>query len=88
MDAIALVSLLVTLAGVYLAMGLLFALFMAFAGVGKIDPAAKEGTWGFRLLIIPGMTVFWPMMLMRLIKGISTPPVERNQHRDQAGGSP
>lgn len=80
------VSIMVMIAGVYLAVGLLFAFYCAFFAVGKIDPAAKNGTWGFRLLIIPGMTVLWPLLLMRLLKGVHTPPIEQNAHRKRAGG--
>lgn len=31
--------------------------------VGKMDSAADHGTWGFRLLILPGMIVLWPLFL-------------------------
>ena len=38
----------------YLACGLVFAMPFVFHGVKKIDPHAAHGSWGFRLLIIPG----------------------------------
>lgn len=81
------ISLLLTLVGLYLGIGVLFALYVAWFAVGKLDPAAKNATWGFRFLIMPGLAVFWPLMLRRLLSGVASPPVERNAHRDRAGGT-
>ena len=67
--------------GAYLACGLLFALPFAFLGVGRIDPHASHGSWGFRLLIIPGALALWPILLRRWAKGIHEPPEERTAHR-------
>ena len=73
----------VTIAFVYLAVGLAFAIPFVLVGVGKVDPVAAKGTWGFRLLILPGSVAFWPMLTLRWLRG--TPrPVERNAHRDAA----
>jgi len=69
------------LVGVYAGVGFLFAIYFAFFGVGKVDPVAKGGTWGFRVAIFPGVMAFWPLFLWRLSKGTGTPPVEKNAHR-------
>jgi hypothetical protein len=71
----------------YLAVGVLFAVAFAFAGVGRIDPLARQGTVGFRLLILPGAAAFWPLLLVRWWRG-TPPPEESNPHRDlaRAGG--
>ena len=74
--------------GVYLACGLLFALPFAFLGVGRIDPHASHGTWGFRLLIIPGATALWPILLRRWVKGIRQPPEECSAHRSCGNQTP
>jgi hypothetical protein len=69
------------LLGIYLACGLIFAVPFALVGVKRIDPHAAQGSWGFRLLIIPGTMAFWPLLLLRWIKGIHEPPEECNAHR-------
>lgn len=67
--------------GVYLVCGLLFAVPFAWVGVKKIDPHAVRGSWGFRLLIIPGAMALWPLLLKRWLSGVHEPPEERNAHR-------
>ena len=69
------------LLGMYLACGLVFAIPFVLAGVRKIDPHAAHGSWGFRLLIIPGTMAFWPWLLHRWMKGVHEPPEEKNPHR-------
>lgn len=69
------------LLGGYLACGFFFAMPFAFVGVRKIDPHAGPATWGFRLLIIPGTMIFWPLLLSRWCRGIHVPPPEGNAHR-------
>ena len=72
---------LLILAGVYLICGLVFSIPFALIGVGKIDPHAAHGSWGFRLLIIPGSILLWPLLSLRWVKGIHEPPEERTAHR-------
>src|SRR5437667_306562 len=56
--------------GAYLACGLLFAIPFVLVGVKKIDPHAAHGSWGFRLLVIPGAMAFWPLLLRRWASGV------------------
>ncbi len=72
------------LLGAYLACGLLFAIPFALVGVKKIDPHAAHGSWGFRVLVIPGAMAFWPMLLRRWVTGVKVPPEECNAHRRAA----
>lgn len=58
---------LVRLAGLYLATGLLVALPFAFRWVNRLDAVAAEGTRGFRLLVIPGAVLLWPVVVGRLL---------------------
>ena len=52
----------------YLLAGLLFAVPFVLRGVNRIDPVAREGSWGFRLIILPGVVALWPLLLRRLAK--------------------
>lgn len=74
------------LLGVYLACGFVFAVPFVLFGVKKIDPHAAHGSWGFRLLIIPGTMVFWPLLLRRRMNGVHEPPEECDAHRRAAKG--
>jgi hypothetical protein len=58
-------ELIVALAGAYVAAGALFAAAFLTWGVSRIDPAARQGTPGFRLIILPGVVALWPFLLFR-----------------------
>ena len=64
-----------SIVGIYLAIGLGFALLFSFVAVGGIDPDAKRMKLSVRLLIIPGTALLWPFMLIKTVlrKG---PPVQ------------
>ncbi len=51
--------------GVYLSLGCVFAVVFVTRGVGAIDPAARGAGWGFRVLIVPGSALFWPLLLKK-----------------------
>ncbi|MDA1267012.1 MAG: hypothetical protein O2816_18180 [Planctomycetota bacterium] len=70
--------------GLYLALGLLFAVPFLLKGAAKIDGDAVEGSWGFKLLILPGTVALWPLLLSRWLR-FDAAPVERSPHRDAAG---
>ena len=74
------IGILLSILGIYLLVGVIFAVPFAFAGAKKVDPAAEEGTLGFKLLILPGSAVFWPLLLKRWMKG-EQPPEEKSAHR-------
>jgi len=69
------------LLAVYLACGLVFAIPFVLMGAKRIDPHAVHGSWGFRLLIIPGAMALWPLLLRRWASGRTSPPEECNAHR-------
>lgn len=78
------IEILLTIMGLYLGVGLLFAIvFTLFGGAKAIDPAAVGATFGFRILIIPGATIFWPLLLKRWVKK-QPPPEEGSYHRQAA----
>lgn len=65
----------------YAALGLLFAVCFVTRGAQRVDTQAVGAGWGFRLLILPGVAAFWPLLLRRWLSGANEPPVERNSHR-------
>ena len=52
----------------YLVLGGVFAIGFALTWAGRLDPVAKEGSVGFRLLILPGAALLWPWLLLRVVK--------------------
>jgi hypothetical protein len=77
-------SWLVRLSGAYLGFGLVFAVPFAFGLVNRVDPVAAHGTRPFRVLIIPGAALLWPLLLQRVLRGETAPPVEQTAHRRPA----
>ena len=53
----------------YLLLGLAFGLWFAWRGAGRLDPLARAGTTGFRLLIVPGASLLWPWLALRSLRG-------------------
>jgi hypothetical protein len=72
------------IAAIYLACGLAFAIPFVLFAVKWIDPHATHGSWGFRLLIIPGTVFLWPLLARRWLSGAHEPPEEHNAHRSAA----
>lgn len=62
------ISILLSLVAVYLVMGLVFSLYFSFSGVKKIDGLAKNSSFGFKLIIIPGSILLWPLLVIKLKK--------------------
>lgn len=62
------VTIILIIVAVYLAAGLLFAIPFVIKGVTQIDESAICSKWGFRLIIIPGVIVFWPVLLMKWMR--------------------
>jgi hypothetical protein len=65
----------------YASVGLLFAMPFVWFGVQRVDSEAQGSSVGFRLLILPGVAAFWPMLVHRWMRGIVEPPREKNPHR-------
>jgi len=56
-----------TIVLIYLVCGLLFAIPFVIKGVDKIDEGAEGSSIGFRIIITPGVIVFWPILLRKWI---------------------
>lgn len=75
--------------GVYAALGVAFAVPFLARGIGRLDPGAHGASWGFRLIVLPGVVAFWPLLLRRWLARAGL-PIESNAHRRaaQSGGGP
>lgn len=62
------VNTLLAMTALYLLCGLLFAIAFITKGVSMIDEGARGAGIGFRIIIIPGVMLFWPFLLLRWIK--------------------
>jgi hypothetical protein len=79
--ALTLAGWLVRLIGIYLALGVLFAVPFVMRGAARVDPAARGAGWGFRLLILPGVAALWPLLARRWLSDATSPPEPRDAHR-------
>ncbi len=62
------ITIFLTLLGIYFAVGTLFALYVVFLGAIKLDPLMKETRKVVRLLVFPGIVATWPLLIGKLIK--------------------
>jgi hypothetical protein len=53
---------------IYLLLGVLFVIPFLIKGLTKVDEGAHGGTIGFKIIIIPGVIVFWPVLLSKWMK--------------------
>lgn len=65
---VAAAQLLVQITTIYAGVGAAFAAMFLWRWVGRLDSAAEHGTWGFRVLVFPGVAVFWPLFVVRVIR--------------------
>jgi len=69
---------LLEIAAIYAMAGLAFAIPFVTGWVGRLDASARMGSWGFRLLIVPGVIGLWPVLagkVWRIRQGRYVPPV-------------
>lgn len=67
-----LVEVILIVVAVYLLLGVLFVIPFLMRGLTKVDEGAHGGTIGFKIIIIPGVIVFWPVLLRKWIKANAT----------------
>ncbi len=58
-------ELIVAMAGAYVAAGAVFAAAFLGWGLSRVDPVGRQGTTGFRLIILPGVVALWPVLLFK-----------------------
>jgi hypothetical protein len=49
----------------YLVLGVVVAVWVEVFALQQLDPVAAHGTWGFRVLVFPGLVLLWPVMLCK-----------------------
>ncbi|MEL6334206.1 MAG: hypothetical protein AAFQ76_16630, partial [Cyanobacteria bacterium J06626_26] len=81
--AVTLVEFLTRAVRVYFTAGLIFAVLFSLLGVQRTDPGARGLAPFFRLIIIPGVSIFWPLFALRLVRG-KQHPIEQTAHRQAA----
>ncbi|MBX2862431.1 MAG: hypothetical protein KTR27_02675 [Leptolyngbyaceae cyanobacterium MAG.088] len=81
--AIALIECLLKAVQIYFIAGLIFAIVFSLLGVQRTDPGARGIAPFFRLIIIPGVSIFWPLFALRLVQG-KQHPIEKTAHRQAA----
>jgi hypothetical protein len=59
---------LLIMSAIYLVCGIVFMLPFILKGVDVVDEGAHGSGIGFRIIIIPGTIVFWPVLLKKWIK--------------------
>jgi hypothetical protein len=62
------VEILLIIVAVYLFLGVLFVIPFLMKGLSKVDEGANGSTIGFKIIIIPGVIVFWPALLSKWVK--------------------
>lgn len=83
MTAIDVAEVIVAAAKVYVLLGVVFAVPFALLFAQRLDPSVPGSTWGFRVMILPGSVLLWPMLLLRVLRRRTTPE-ECNAHRAAA----
>ena len=62
------VEIILIVVAIYLLLGVFFVIPFLLKGLTKVDEGAHGGTIGFKIIIIPGVIVFWPILLNKWIK--------------------
>ncbi|QEC68946.1 hypothetical protein FRZ67_17125 [Panacibacter ginsenosidivorans] len=62
------ISIIFIATAIYLAAGILFTIIFQAKGLSKIDEGVHGSSWAFKIIIIPGCIVFWPVLLRKWIR--------------------
>ncbi|MBL9135748.1 MAG: hypothetical protein JNK85_07765 [Verrucomicrobiales bacterium] len=72
----------------YAALGVIFAMAFQWRGLRLWDPVAAASSWGFRVIITPGVILLWPMLAWRWRQRVVSPqlpPAEKGRDALEAG---
>ena len=60
----------------YTLLGGIFSIPFLFKWITIVDEAARESSWSFKIMILPGCIIFWPVLLKRYLTAL------KSQHND------
>ncbi|MFK7771647.1 MAG: hypothetical protein AB8F94_05885 [Saprospiraceae bacterium] len=66
------ISTILFIVGIYLALGIIFSIAFLWKGIAKVDDGAKETGLVFKMLLFPGLVVFWVYFLRKWLKTNTT----------------
>ncbi len=62
------ISTLLLFIGIYLLIGVLFSILFLWKGITNVDPDTKGSGVFFKILLFPGICVFWILFLIKWMK--------------------
>ena len=62
------ISDLLTFVGIYLLLGIIFTIVFLWKGITKVDQDVKGSDRFFKVLLFPGLVVFWVYFLRKWLK--------------------
>ena len=62
------ITVFLTILGIYFAIGILFGLYFIIKGAPKIDPLMADTKKKVRFLLFPGVVATWPLLISKLFK--------------------
>lgn len=61
------IGVLLSVVGVYFAIGAVFAVVISAGPIKRIDAVVADSPLSFRLIVIPGLAALWPVMAGKLL---------------------
>lgn len=59
------IEIILSIISIYLIFGFVFAIAFVSKGINRVDEGAHGSTLGFKIIIIPGVIVFWIFLLKK-----------------------
>lgn len=78
------VQIILILVSIYLLLGVLFVIPFLIKGLTKVDEDAHGGTIAFKIIIIPGVIVFWPLLLSKWMKNRNHEDTQSRRNTEKA----
>lgn len=75
-----LANILALLVEAWILLGLVAAAALWWRGLAQLDPTTHSGGLGFKLVLLPGMVLLWPLLLWFWFTG--SRPTDRSAHLD------